>query len=132
MHNADWRLVRRGQTQFFGSKRTSAGDPFIFLPLFRTHREADQYCKQTGLWHQGIRPMQSVLSTPGGRPDENRSAAVFGHAATDGVRVVGVFVGFGSDQESCWEYFRASCVKPDGSANVGQFELLPEDEQPLS
>lgn len=131
MHNAEWRLVRRGKTQFFGSQNTSTGDPFLFLPLFRTHGEAHHYCMHTGLWHQGIRPMQSVLSESGESEGENWSTTLLRHTAAQGVRVIGIFVGFGSDQKSCWEYFRAPCVEPNGGDNVGHFELLPEDEQPL-
>lgn len=131
MHKAEWYLVRRGQLQLFGSQRQATGDPFLFLPLFRTHREADYYCRESGLWHQGIRPMHSHLSEGHRATDGNRSVSPFSQAAIDGVRVIGVFVGFGSDGQSCWEYFRASVVSLNGAEISAHFEALPEDERPL-
>jgi hypothetical protein len=131
MHEAEWHLVRRGQLQLFGSKRRITGDPFIFLPLFRTHREAECYCRQSGLWHQGIRPMHSRLSEDRGATDGNQLASLFSRAAVDGVHVVGVYVGESSDRESCWEYFRAALGNPDGTACAAHFEALPEDERPM-
>lgn len=119
MHKAEWHLVRRGQLQIFGSQRLFTGDPFRFLPLFRTHREAEDYCRQSGLWQQGIRPLQSPIVFP------------VRQAAVDGVRVVGVFVGFSSDRESCWEYFRAAVGSLDGEDTRTHFEVLPEDDLPL-
>lgn len=131
MHKAEWHLVRRGQLQLFGSQRQATGDPFLFMPLFRTHREADDYCRRSGVWHQGIRPMHSRLSEGQSATVGDRSVSLFSQAALDGVRVIGVFVGFGSDGQSCWEYFRASVVSLDGMEMSAHLEALPEDERPL-
>jgi len=131
MHEAEWHLVRRGQLQLFGSQRTITGDPFIFLPLFRTHREAAHFCRQSGLLIQGIRPMHGRLSKRPNAGADHQAGSLRGRAAVDGVHVVGVFVGFNSHQESCWEYFRASVVSRDGKEMLARFEALPEDERPV-
>jgi hypothetical protein len=123
-----WHLVRSGHTQLIGSQRQQTGDPFQFLPLFRTHREADFYCRQSGLWDQAIRPRHNSLTLL----DDGTSSAGFsslvGHAIAEGVRTIGVFVGFNQYQESCWEYYR---VSSEGADDCPKIETLPENERPV-
>ena len=61
MSEAEWHLVRAGRPQLIGSHRRTTGESFQFLPLFRTHREAAHYCRQSGLWCQEIRPRHNTF-----------------------------------------------------------------------
>jgi len=123
-----WHLVRCGHTQMIGSQKQKTGDPFQFLPLFRTHREADFYCRHSGLWSQGIRPRQNSLSIPSDSNSAAGFSSLVGHAAAEGVHTIGVFVGFNHYQESCWEYYRVSRQGVDGCPKI---EMLPENERPV-
>jgi len=123
-----WHLVRCGHTQLIGSQRQTTGDPFQFLPLFRTYREVDFYCRHSGLWDQGIRPRHNSLTM---RHDSTSSvgfSSLVGHALAEGVHSIGVFVGFNQHQESCWEYYRVSSESVDGCPKI---ETLPENERPV-
>lgn len=121
MPPVDWHLVRSGHVQINASQRQPTGGAFQFLPLFRTYQEACHYCRQSGLWHQGIRPRQNQLATRREPVDIDALALLMADARRQGISVAGVFVGFSDDLESCWEYFRLS-------PNV---EPLPDDERPV-
>ena len=123
-----WHLVRRGHTQLIGSQKQKTGDPFQFLTLFRTHREADFYCRHSGLWNQGIRPRQNALTTLHESTSSVGFSSPVGHALAEGVHTIGVFVGFNHFQESCWEYYRVSSTGVDGCPKI---ETLPENERPV-
>jgi hypothetical protein len=128
MTAADWHIVRSGHPQIIGDQRQITGDPFQFLPLFRTHREAESYCRISGLWHQGIRPRQNSLNavhTPS--PTAGLSLLVR-QAIAEGVSAIGVFVGFDTHHQSCWEYYRVSNRTLGGMPEI---EPLPEDERPV-
>jgi hypothetical protein len=128
MTAADWHIVRSGHPQIIGDQRQLTGDAFQFLPLFRTHREAEVYCRSSGLWHQGIRPRQNSLTTV---PDESLAAGLLSlvrQTIADGVTVSGVFVGFDPFHQSCWEYYRVSSRTLRGML---EFEILPEDQRPV-
>jgi hypothetical protein len=132
MTTAHWHLVRCGYTQLIGSQRQMTGDPFQFLPLFRTHREADFYCRKSGLWEQGIRPRHNSLAAPRETGEAKALSAglssLVGHSRAEGVSTIGVFVGFNLHQESCWEYYRISGETAGGAPRI---EPLPEDERPV-
>lgn len=128
MTTAQWHLVRSGHTQLIGFRKQVTGDPFQFLPLFRTHREADFYCREAGLWEQGMRPRHNSLAAPHDHAASAGLATLVGQSRAEGVSTVGVFVGFNAHHESCWEYYRVS-VADDGGAAA--FERLPEDERPV-
>ncbi len=121
MPPVDWHLVRSGHVQINGSQRHTTGEAFQFLPLFRTYREAAHYCRQSGLWQQGIRPRQNRLAGSRERANSDSMAALVAEATARGISIAGVFVGFSDAFESCWEYFRLS----------SGFEPLPEDERPV-
>ena len=128
MTAADWHIVRSGHPQIIGDQRQITGDPFQFLPLFRTHREAESYRRTSGLWHQGIRPRQNSLNavhTPS--PTAGLSLLVR-QAVAEGVNVIGIFVGFDTHHQSCWEYYRVSSPTFGGMPEI---EPLPEDERPV-
>ena len=125
---AEWHIVRSGHPQMIGDQRQITGDPFQFLPLFRTHREAEFYCRISGLWHQGIRPRQNSLTAV---HDESPGAGLLSlvrQAIADGVNVIGVFVGFDTYHQSCWEYYRVTSRTLGG---MPEFEILPDDERPV-
>lgn len=128
MSAADWHLVRSGHPQMIGSQRQATGDPFQFLPLFRTHDEADDYCRNSGLWDQGIRPRHNALAARRARAAVAGLSLLVDQAISDGVNVIGVFVGFNFDRESCWEYYRVSSRTSGGTPRI---EPLPEDERPV-
>jgi hypothetical protein len=132
MTAAHWHLVRCGHIQLIGSQRQMAGDPFQFLPLFRTHREADFYCRRSGLWEQGIRPRHNALASPRETAGSTASAAglssLVGQSHAEGVSTIGVFVGFNLHWESCWEYYRTSGQTVGGAPKI---EPLSEDERPV-
>jgi hypothetical protein len=132
MTAAHWHLVRCGHTQLIGSQRQVTGDPFQFLPLFRTHREADLYCRRSGLWEQGMRPRHNSLAalheTSGSTALSAGLSSLVGQSRAEGVSTIGVFVGFNLHQESCWEYYRISGQTAEG---VPRIEPLPEDERPV-
>ena len=116
-----WHLVRSGRLQIIGSERLASGDPFQFLPLFRTHREAEFYCRQSGLWHQHIRPRHNQLVSENKNLCESDLTEVVAQAVASGAKAIGLFVGFNAHHESCWDYFRASqALNP-----------LPENERPV-
>ena len=108
MTAADWHIVRSGHPQVIGSQRQATGDSFQFLPLFRTHLEAESYCRTSGLWHQGIRPRQNSLTAVDNRSPAAGLSILVRQALADGVNAIGVFVGFDTHHQSCWEYFRVS------------------------
>ena len=128
MTAADWHIVRSGQPQMIGDQRKITGDPFQFVPLFRTHREAESYCRSSGLWHQGIRPRQNSLAAIRDQSPAAGLRILIRQAMADGVSVIGVFVGFDLDHRSCWEYFRVTSQTLGG---IPDFEKLPEDERPI-
>lgn len=128
MTAAHWHLVRCGHAQLIGTQRQLTGDPFQFLPLFRTHREADFYCRQSGLWEQGIRPRHNSLAALHERTESAGLSSLFGQSRAEGVNTIGVFVGFNLHQESCWEYYRISGT---GAGVAPTIEPLPEDERPV-
>lgn len=128
MSAAEWHLVRSGHPQMIGSQRQTTGDPFSFLPLFRTHREADDYCRSSGLWDQGIRPRHNALSARQEGAALAGLSSLVGQALADGVNAIGVFVGFNLYRESCWEYYRVSSKAGGVSPKI---EPLPEDERPV-
>lgn len=117
---AHWHLVRSGQLQVVGSEQLATGEPFSFLPVFRTHREAEFYCHQSGLWHQGIRPRHNRLSFQSSNDKDANLNAIVKQAVALGVNAIGLFIGFNTHHESCWDYFRASQT----------LESLPENERP--
>ena len=127
MSKTSWHLVRAGRPQIMGDKRLLNGDTFLFLPLFRSHREADYFCRQAGLWAQDIRPRQHHLAA-GHSATEATGVRALAHAAREeGVNVVGVFIGFNSNRESCWDYFR---VTTELNA-LPHLLPLTEDERPV-
>lgn len=128
MSAAHWHLVRSGHPQVIGSQRQTNGDPFPFLPLFRTHLEADDYCRSCGLRDQGIRPRHNALAARDDGAVLAGLSALVGQARAEGVNAIGVFVGFNLYRESCWEYYRVSGKTPGGSPIM---EPLPEDERPV-
>lgn len=128
MTAADWHIVRSGHPQLIGDQRHITGDPFQFLPLFRTHREAESFCRTSGLWHQGIRPRQNSLTAVHNPGPKAGLSLLVRQAITDGVNVIGVFVGFDTHYQSCWEYYRVSSRTLDGMPIL---EPLPEDERPV-
>ncbi|NBS31271.1 MAG: hypothetical protein EBS83_00230 [Planctomycetia bacterium] len=121
MHVADWHLARSGNFQLIGSARLITGESFRFLPLFCSHDEAQQYCRQSGLWHQGIRPRHNYFVSGGAEQEMTGFEELVTQAVHAGAVAVGVFIGFNDSHESCWEYFRASNAT----------ELLPESERPV-
>lgn len=128
MTAADWHIVRSGHPQILGDQKQITGDPFQFLPLFRTHREAECYCRKSGLWHQGIRPRQNSLSGVDNRSPTAGLSILVRQAIADGVNAIGVFVGFNTYHQSCWEYYRVSSRTLGGMPEI---EKLPEDERPV-
>jgi hypothetical protein len=128
MTAADWHIVRSGHPQILGDQRQITGDPFQFLPLFRTHREAESYCRTSGLWHQGIRPRQNSLTAVHTRSPTAGLSLLVRQAIADGVNTIGVFVGFDTHHQSCWEYYRVSSRTP---GDMPEIERLPEDERPV-
>lgn len=128
MTTAQWHLVRCGHVQLIGFRRQVTGDPFQFLPLFRTHREADFYCREAGLWEQGVRPRHNALAVLHDGGASAGLSTLVGQSRAEGVGKCGVFVGFNAERESCWEYYRVS-VAGEGGATA--FEPLPEDERPV-
>jgi hypothetical protein len=124
---ADWHIVRSGHPQILGDQRQITGDPFQFLPLFRTHRDAESYCRTSGLWHQGIRPRQNSLATVYDRSPTAGLSILLHQAIADGVNAIGIFVGFDTYHQSCWEYYRVSSPTLGGMPKI---ETLPEDERP--
>lgn len=108
MMRIDWHLVRSGQFQLFGSRRHASGDAFQFIPLFRTHREAEHFCRQSGLWQQGLRPKRNGLLPGETATSAEGLASLIRDACRDGVRIVGVFVGFDSDLDGQWNFFHAT------------------------
>jgi|688.fasta_scaffold134392_2 hypothetical protein len=125
---ADWHIVRSGHAQIIGDQRQITGDPFQFLPLFRTHREAESYCRKSGLWHQGIRPRQNSLAAVDNRSQTAGLSILFRQAIAEGVNAIGVFVGFNTHHQSCWEYYRVSSRTLGGMPEI---QILPEDERPV-
>lgn len=123
-----WHLVRCGHTQLIGSQRQQTGDPFQFLPLFRTHREADFYCRTSGLRDQGVRPRHNALTALHDSSPSAGFSSLVGHTLAEGVNTIGVFVGFNQHQESCWEYYRVSIQGVDGCPKI---ETLPEHDRPV-
>jgi hypothetical protein len=113
MPHAEWHLVRAGHVQIIGSQKRVTGDPFLFVPLFRTHGEANQYCRHSTLWRQGVRPRHNRFTTRQ-QPAEtlpNEDAdfrALLDAISAEGVSVIGLFVGFNTAHESCWDYFSIS------------------------
>lgn len=133
MMRMDWHLVRAGQFQLFGSRRHASGDAFQFIPLFRTHREAEHFCRQTGLWQQGLRPKRNSLLPGEAATAAEGLATLIRDSCRDGVRIVGVFVGFDSDLEGQWSFFHATLSDrpPDNSVNGEAFpvSLMPCDSR---
>jgi hypothetical protein len=128
MTAADWHIVRSGHPQILGDQRQITGDPFQFLPLFRTHREADFYCRNSGLWQQRIRPRQNSLAAVHNQSSTAGLSLLVCQAIADGINAIGVFVGFNTHCQSCWEYYRISSETRDGMPEI---EPLPEDERPF-
>ena len=131
MSEADWHLVRGGHPQLIGSHRRSTGEAFQFLPLFRTHREAVHYCRQSGLWHQHIRPRHNEVSNKTSTRKDNGLVGLLHQAATEGVVIVGVFVGFNNAHESRWEFLRSPSHDVSTPLRLSAFELLPEEDGPF-
>ena len=131
MSEADWHLVRAGRPQLIGSHRRSTGEAFQFLPLFRTHREAVHYCQKSGLWHQHIRPRHNKISNKRNTCRENGLELLLQQAATEGVAIVGVFVGFNKSHESRWEFLRSPLNDVSTPLRLSAFEVLPEEEGPV-
>jgi len=128
MTAADWHIVRSGHPQILGDQRQITGDPFQFLPLFRTHREAESYCRISGLWHQGIRPRQNSLTAVHNRSPTAGLSLLVREVLADGVNAIGVFVGFDTHHQSCWEFYRVSSRNLGGMPDI---KPLPEDERPV-
>jgi len=129
MSTTRWHLVRSGHPQFVASQRLVNGDAFQFLPLFISHHEAEHFCRHVGLWEQPIRPrIHSLACRQSGSVAEGFQALVK-RACAEGVSVVGVFLGFNVDEESCWKYFRCEMASPSGPPF---FEPLAEDEHPAA
>ena len=128
MTAADWHIVRSGHPQILGDQRQITGDPFQFLPLFRTHRDAESYCRTSGLWHQGIRPRQNSLAAVYDRSPTAGLSNLLRQAIADGVNAIGIFVGFDTYHQSCWEYYRVSSPT---LGSMPEIETLPEDERPV-
>jgi hypothetical protein len=128
MTAAEWHIVRSGHPQIIGDQRQTTGDPFQFLPLFRTHREALFYCQTSGLWHQGIRPRQNSLNAAHDPSPTEGLSLLVREAIAEGVSAIGIFVGFDTHHQSCWEYYRVSNRSHGG---MPQIEPLPEDERPV-
>ena len=128
MTAVDWHIVRSGHPQIIGDQRQITGDPFQFLPLFRTHREAESYCRNSGLWHQGIRPRQNSLTAVHNPSPTGGLSLLVCQAIADGVNAIGVFVGFDSHHQSCWEFYRVSSRTLGGMPEITP---LPEDERPV-
>ena len=91
MTAADWHIVRSGHPQILGDQRQITGDPFQFVPLFRSHRDAESYCRTSGLWHQGIRPRQNSLAAAYDRSPTAGLSILLRQAIADGVHAIGVF-----------------------------------------
>ena len=81
MSEAEWHLVRTGRPQLIGSHRRVTGEAFQFLPLFRTHREAVHYCRQSGLWHQNIRPRHNEFASKENRSQDDGLVSLLAQAA---------------------------------------------------
>ncbi len=131
MSEAEWHLVRTGRPQLIGSHRRVTGEAFQFLPLFRTHREAVHYCRQSGLWHQDIRPRHNEFTSKGSTTRDDGLVKLLAQAAAEGVTVVGIFVGFNNSHESRWEYLRSPSEGVPMPLRLSAFELLPDEERPL-
>ena len=131
MSEADWHLVRAGCPQLIRSHRRATGESFQFFPLFRTHREAVHYCRQSGLWHQNIRPRHNCVASRQATNQLEGFRSLLSHATAEGVTVIGVFVGFNTAHESRWEYLRSPTEGEPRPLRLSAFELLPEDERPL-
>ncbi len=131
MSEAEWHLVRAGRPQLIGSHRRMTGDAFQFLPLFRTHREAVHYCRQSGLWCQNIRPRHNTFSTKKSTSHDDGLSILLAQAAAEGVTVVGIFVGFNNSHQSRWEYLRSPSEGVPSPLRLSAFELLPEEDGPL-
>ncbi len=131
MSEAEWHLVRTGRPQLIGSHRRVTGEAFQFLPLFRTHREAVHYCRQSGLWHQDIRPRHNDFTSNGSKTRDDGLVKLLAQAAAEGVTVVGIFVGFNNSHESRWEYLRSPSEGVPTPLRLAAFELLPDEERPL-
>lgn len=131
MSEAEWHLVRTGRPQLIGSHRRITGEAFQFLPLFRTHREAVHYCRQSGLWHQNIRPRFNEFASKGNTNPEQGLVSLLAQAAAEGVTIVGIFVGFNNSHESRWEYLRSPSEGVPTPLRLSAFELLPDEEGPL-
>jgi len=131
MSEAEWHLVRTGRPQLIGSHRRVTGEAFQFLPLFRTHREAVHYCRQSGLWHQDIRPRHNEFTSKGSTTRDDGLVKLLAQAAAEGVTVVGIFVGFNNSHESRWEYLRSPSDGVPTPLRLSAFELLPDEERPL-
>ena len=52
-------------------------------------------------------------------------------AATEGVAIVGVFVGFNNSHESRWEFLRSPLNDVSTPLRLSAFEVLPEEEGPV-
>jgi hypothetical protein len=128
MTAADWHIVRSGHPQILGDQRQRTGDTFQFLPLFRTHRDAESYCRTSGLWHQGIRPRQNSLAAVHDQSPTAGLSILLRQAIADGVNAIGIFVGFDTYHQSCWEYYRVSSPT---LGDMPEIETLPEDERPV-
>ena len=128
MTAADWHIVRSGHPQIVGDQKQITGDPFQFLPLFRTHREAESYCRTSGLWHQGIRPRQNSLNAVHIPSPTAGLSLLVRQAIAEGVTAIGIFVGFNTHHQSCWEYYRVSSRTLGGMPDI---KPLPEDERPV-
>ena len=131
MSEAEWHLVRAGRPQLIGSHRRTTGESFQFLPLFRTHREAAHYCRQSGLLCQEIRPRHNTFSTKGNTSHGDGLRILLAEAAAEGVTVVGIFVGFNNSHESRWEYLRSPSEGVPTPLRLSAFDLLPEEEGPV-
>lgn len=127
MSTSRWHLVRLGQPQFIASQRLINGDAFQFLPLFISHHEAEYFCRHVGLWEQSIRPRNHSLAAGRGVAAADGFQELVRRAFAEGVQVVGVFLGFSPDEESCWHYFRCGMASSDGLLRL---EPLSEDERP--
>jgi len=131
MSEAEWHLVRTGRPQLIGSHRRITGEAFQFLPLFRTHREAVYYCRQSGLWHQSIRPRHNRLTSKENSSQDDGLVNLLAQAAAEGVTVVGIFIGFNNSHESRWEYLRSPTDGVPTPLRLSAFEHLPDEEGPL-
>ena len=127
MATSRWHLVRLGQPQFIASQRLINGDAFQFLPLFISHHEAEYFCRHVGLWEQGLRPRNHSFAAGRGAAVADGFQELVRRAFAEGVQVVGVFLGFSPDEESCWHYFRCGMASSDGLLRL---EPLSEDERP--